>query len=98
MKDEMLPRLTAVEAVIHGVLKIRWSDGYEAVVDVRPLIAQGEIFEYIRHPENFARVKLSDYGHSVHWFDPTGYEIDLGSDSLRREAEKQAELHRLLAV
>ena len=95
MKDEMIPRMTAVEAVIHGVLKISWNDGYEGVVDIRPLIAEGRIFEYIRDSGNFARVKLSEYGHSVHWFDPTGYEIDLGSDSLRRRAERQAEILRL---
>jgi hypothetical protein len=98
MSGEMLARMAAVEAVIHGVLKIRWNDGYEGVVDTRPLIARGEIFEYIRDPDNFAKVKLSKYGHTVHWFDLTGYEIDLGSDSLRRDAEKQAELHRLIAI
>jgi hypothetical protein len=98
MNGEILPRMTTVEAVIHGVLKIRWNDGYEGVIDIRPLIAQGEIFEYIRDPNNFAKVQLSEYGHTVHWLDSTGYEIDLGSDSLRRDAEKQAELHRLIAI
>jgi hypothetical protein len=98
MTGEMLSRMVAVEAVIHGVLKIRWNDGYEGVVDIRPLIARGEIFEYVRDPENFVKVQLSEYGHTVHWFDATGYEIDLGSDSLRRDAEKQAELHRLIAI
>src|SRR3954463_5037428 len=33
-----LPRMTSVEPVIFGVLKIAWNDGYEGVVDLRPVI------------------------------------------------------------
>ena len=43
-----LPRMTSVEPVIFGVLKIAWNDGYEGVVDLRPVIAKGPIFEFIR--------------------------------------------------
>ena len=35
--------MTAVEPVLYGVLKITWSDGYEAVVDLLPIIAEGEL-------------------------------------------------------
>jgi hypothetical protein len=90
--NKLLPRIISVEPVIHGVLKLVWSDGYEGVVDLRSAIAEGEIFEFVRKPENFAKVSLAEYGHSIHWFDDNGYEIDLGSDSLREDAEKQAAL------
>lgn len=93
----LLPRMTSVEPIIHGVLKIVWNDGYEGVVDLRPLIAKGRIFDYVRVPENFVKVELEECGHSIYWLDETGYMIDLGADSLRRDAEAQAELHQLLA-
>lgn len=95
--NKLLPRIVLAEAVMHGVLKVVWNDGYEGVIDLRPVIADGEIFEHIRDPRNFAKVAVSEYGHSVFWLDDTGYEIDLSSDSLRLDAEKQTELHRLIA-
>jgi hypothetical protein len=39
-------------------------------------------------------VNLGEYGHAIYWIDDKGYEIDLSADSLRRRAEKQAELNR----
>jgi hypothetical protein len=91
----MLPRMLSVTPVIHGVLKIIWNDGYEGVVDLRPLLARGKIFTYLQRRENFETVKLGEYGHFAYWTNDSGYQIDLSADSLRRDAEKQAELHRL---
>jgi hypothetical protein len=86
--------MVSVSPVIHGVLKIVWNDGYEGVVDLRPLLARGKIFTFLQTPANFEKVQLGEYGHSIHWLDDSGYQIDLSADSLRRDAEKQAELHR----
>jgi len=83
------------EPVIHGVLKIVWDDGYEGVVDLRPVIARGNIFTHLQNAENFRRVVLGEYGHYLYWLNEHGEEIDLGSDSLRRRAESQAEMHQL---
>jgi len=91
-----IKRMKSVEPVLYGVLKIAWLDGYQGVVDLRSLLADGEIFEFLRKtPERFNEVKLEDYGHTVFWIDDDGDEIDLGSDSLRRRAERQAEILRL---
>ncbi len=88
--------MKAVEPILYGVLKITWQDGYEAIVDLRPVIAEGEVFEFLRKsPARFNDVKLEDYGHSIFWLDDDGDEIDFGSDSLRRRAIRQAELLRL---
>ena len=87
--------MVSVDPVIHGVLKIVWTDGYEGVVDLRPLLARGKIFTWLQSSSNFDKVKLGEYGHSIYWLNDRGYEIDLSADSLRRDAEKQAELHRL---
>lgn len=91
-----LPRIVEAQAVIHGVLKVSFNDGYVGVVDLRPLISKGKIFSWLNAPAHFAAVKVEGYGHSVSWTDDTGYEIDLSADSLRRDAERQAEVHRLM--
>lgn len=89
-------RMKAVEPILYGVLKITWQDGYEAIVDLRPVIAEGEVFEFLRKsPARFNDVRLEDYGHSIFWLDDDGDEIDFGSDSLRRRAIRQAEILRL---
>jgi len=92
-----LPRIVTAEPVIHGVLKLVFTDGYEGVVDLRPLIAEGRVFEWLQEPKNFAKVQIEEYGHHVFWTDDEGYEIDLGADGLCRDAEKQAEIHKLMA-
>jgi Protein of unknown function (DUF2442) len=88
-------RMKSVEAVLYGVVKIAWMDGYEAVVDLRPVISERGMFEFLRRsPEHFDRVKLSEYGHSIYWLDD-GDEIDFGAESLRRRAERQPAILRL---
>ncbi len=89
-------RMKSVEPILYGVLKIAWLDGYEGLVDLRPVLAEGQMFEFLRNSrERFNEVKLEEYGHTVYWVDDEGDEIDLGSDSLRRRAERQAEILRL---
>lgn len=94
---EMLPRIVSAQPVIYGVLKISWNDGYAGVVDLQPDISWGEVREYLRKPENFGKVSVSEYGHSIYWLNDDGYEIDFSSDTLRRDAERQANMHQLMA-
>jgi hypothetical protein len=93
-----LPRMTTVEPVIHGVLKIVWNDGYEGVVDLRPTIARGRIFSYLKKPENFKKVTLDEYGHAIGWVNNKGEEIDFGADTLRMKAENQARLNEVAST
>ena len=89
-------RMKVVEPILYGVLKITWQDGFEAIVDLRPVIADGQVFEFLRqNPARFNDVKLEEYGHSVFWLDEDGDEVDFGSDSLRHRAIRQAEILRL---
>ena len=89
-------RAERVEAVLPGVLKIGWNDGYVGVVDVRSIIADGPIFAFLRDdPEKFAEVQTDEFGHSVFWIDPDGNEIDFGADTLRKRAERQAAILEL---
>jgi len=72
----------SAEPVIFGVVKIVWKDGFAGIVDLRPLLAKGEMFEFLRvNPARFDDLK--------------GDEIDFGSDSLRQRAERQAGLLHL---
>jgi hypothetical protein len=91
-----LPRIADAQPVIHGVLKVQFDDGYEGVVDLRPLIGKGKVFAWLSTPEHFAAVRVDEFGHSVSWLDDEGYAIDLSADSLRRDAERQAEIHKLM--
>jgi hypothetical protein len=93
MSDIMM---TSVEPVLKGLVKIIWLDSLEAVVDLRPVIAQGGAFAFLRgSPERFNAVKLAEFGHVIYWLDDDGDEIDFGSGSLRCRAERQAEILRL---
>ena len=91
-----LPRIVDAQPVIHGVLKVAFDDGYVGVVDIRPLIAKGKVFSWLSAPSHFAAVRIDEFGHSVSWLDDQSYAIDLSADSLRRDAERQAEVHRLM--
>ena len=90
--------IASVQPILFGVLKMAWCDGFEAVVDLRPVLAEGKVFEFLREaPRRFDDVKLEGHGHYIYWLDSDGDEIELGSDSLRRRAVRQAEILRLVS-
>ncbi len=89
-------RMRSVEPVLYGVVEIVWLDGFEAIVDLRPVIAVGDLFAFLRDaPERFGAVTLDEFGHAIRWIDDEGDEVDFGSDALRRRAVRQAEILRL---
>jgi hypothetical protein len=89
------PRIVSSEPVIHGVIKLVFTDGYEDIVDLRPVIAKGDTLTWLRKPENFQRLRLEQNGHRIFWIDDNGQELDFGADLLRQLAEKQTALRRL---
>jgi hypothetical protein len=95
MPTTNISRIMSADAVIHGVLKIQWDDGYTEIVDLRPVIERGKIFSYLQEPKNFEKLKVGENGYGVVWVNENGEEIDFGADSLRQRAEKQAELNRV---
>jgi hypothetical protein len=84
--------ITSAAPVIHGVLKLVRDDGYEGVIDLRGTIADGQMFEHIRRPENFRNVRVSRCGHSIYWGEEDNEFVDFGCDNLRALAEEQAAL------
>ncbi|TAI65030.1 DUF2442 domain-containing protein [Bradyrhizobium sp. Leo170] len=88
--------MQSAEPVIFGVVKVVWKDGFAGVVDLRPLLSKGEMFEFLRaNPARFGDLKLEEHGYKIFWVDDEGDEIDFGSDSLRQRAERQANLLHL---
>jgi hypothetical protein len=88
--------MTAAEPVLNGVVKVEWADGFVAVVDLRPVFERGDLFDFLRRdPDRFATLRLDEFGRYLYWLDDEGDEIELGADSLRRRAERQAEILRL---
>ena len=82
--------ILSVGVVSQGVLKLAWDDGYEGVVDLRKVIARGGVFEHIRNPQNFRKVRLESYGHYIYWGEEGNEQVDFGCDRLREMAEEQA--------
>jgi hypothetical protein len=82
--------IVSVEAVLPGVVELVWDDGYKGVVDLREVIARGGIFEHIRSPENFRKVRLESYGHYIYWGEEGNEQVDFGCDRLREMAEEQS--------
>ena len=92
IEDEHDFRPQAAEAVLPGVLKLSWNDGYEGIVDLRGIIAEGDLFATLRDPELFRKVRVAEFGHSIFWGDEGSEDVDFGCDRLREIAEQQAAL------
>src|SRR5260370_39080036 len=93
-----LALIKTAESIISGFLKIEFPYGYQGVVDLRPFLSKGGVFAPLQDPAHFALVKVDDFGHSVSWVGDDGYEVDLSADGLRRDCERQAEIHKLMVV
>lgn len=72
--------ISAVKAIGATSLRLVWSDGTRADLDVKDVIA-GRAFATLRDPAEFARVAVGEWGHGLAW--PSGAE--LGADTLWRE-------------
>ncbi|MQT12420.1 DUF2442 domain-containing protein [Segnochrobactrum spirostomi] len=79
-------KIVAVDVVRHGVLQIRWDDGYTAPVDLKWIIARGGVYAFLKDPVAFSHVLTSRDGRSVLWSDPDGDIISIGADALRARA------------
>jgi hypothetical protein len=84
-------RITAADLVVHGVLKLAWNDGDKGIVDLRNLIADGDIFEHTRSLENFKKVRVASHGQSIYWGEEGQEKVNFESDRLRKIANEQRE-------
>jgi hypothetical protein len=70
----MLKDIVAASALSDYRLHLRFEDGAEGVVDVTPLTSFRGVFEALRDPEYFARVRVDTELGSVTW--PNGADLD----------------------
>jgi Protein of unknown function (DUF2442) len=89
------PKVVNAEFVIHGVIKLVFTDGYEDIVDLRPVVAKNDSLAWLRKPENFQKLRLEQDGHRIFWIDDNGQQLDFVAQLLRELAEKQTKLRRL---
>jgi hypothetical protein len=54
------------------------------------------VFSWLSGPSHFSAAKVDEFGHCVSWLDDEGYTIGLSAESIGRDAERQAQMHRLM--
>ena len=73
--------------VVHGyVVHLTYSDGLEADVDLSYVLELGPVFEALRDPEEFRRVRASRSANTLTW--PNG--ADIAPESLYALAKEAA--------
>lgn len=71
------PRMTAVEVVGHGRVRLMFSDGLSGEIDLLPRLS-GPVFDSVRTEEGFARAFLDTEARTIAW----PGEVDLDPDVL----------------
>jgi hypothetical protein len=72
----------SVDPIRGGFLLVRWETGAIGLVDLRSMIEQLPVFEFLKDTDAFKEVKVADDGTAIYWTDPEGDIIDIDSDSL----------------
>jgi len=70
--EEKLRTIAAVKAKAPACLTIKWSGGIDAKIDLSPIL-RSKAFRALRDPDEFARVRVGEWGHSIEW--PSGAEL-----------------------
>ena len=58
--------ITSVKAREPATLRLRWSDGTQADIDLKDML-RAKAFRALRDPVEFSRVHVGEWGHSVEW-------------------------------
>lgn len=72
---QKLHTIQEAKAVSPTSLRLTWSDGTKAIVDIAPLLDSSP---ELGDTKLFAQVAIGDWGHSLEW--PSG--VELGADAL----------------
>jgi hypothetical protein len=73
-----MPRVVAVRALEPFTVWLRFADGCEGIVDLGELFTGGGVFEPLRDPAKFARVRVEREFGTIEWPD----DVDLDPDGL----------------
>jgi hypothetical protein len=86
LSDASYPLLEAVEPVSFGFLRLVFDDGYESVIDLRPLMDK-PLWRDVRTREDLFALELEESGDYVFW--PKSEYLQLPADGLRWDCERQ---------
>jgi hypothetical protein len=86
------PLIESVEPVMFGVIRLKFDDEYEGVLDLRPLMRHAN-WAGVKTREDFFAVQIYENGGHISW--PAGG-VELPADGLRRDCERQQKLHLLM--
>ena len=87
MTDFFHPKLQGVEALEPGRLRTSWSTGEVLDVNVSHVLRKSPHLEALLDPQVFTKVHVSEWGHSIEWFD-----AELGPDNVYAWAKEQTGL------
>jgi hypothetical protein len=73
MKTHPIYRVVSCEIVGPYILRLRFNDGHEEVIDFQPVLA-GELFGPLRRLEVFNQVRIDAEVHTLTW--PNGADFD----------------------
>jgi hypothetical protein len=82
------PRLKQAEVLDDCVVRLAYADGLTADVDLGYVVEMGPVFEELRRPENFRRLRVSRAANTISW--PNG--ADIAPESLYELARRAAAL------
>jgi len=80
------PNIVSVEPARGYVLRVRWRDHGEDIVDLAELIAAKRALAALKKPKIFAKARPGEHGWTVRW----GGNIELDAEYLYRLARYQA--------
>jgi hypothetical protein len=86
----ILRTIRSAEPLPESRIRLVWGDGAESVIDLKPLLAKGGVFAFLRDAAAFDAMKVGARGRTLLWHDPEGEEIDLCADALWRMAQEGA--------
>jgi hypothetical protein len=78
----MMQSIVGVEPLPQTRLRLTWADQSKTVVDLRPLLVKGGVFEVLADRARFEAVQIGERGRTLIWRDEEGDEIDLCADAL----------------
>ena len=86
MKGIKQMKISSAEHISAQRLLIRWEDGSENELDLKPVFESSQPLRHLLKSANFKNFKIDEYGWGLEWCD----EVSIGSDSLLHDALVQA--------
>ncbi len=87
-------RITAVSVVGPYSLHLRFNDGTSQTVNLEPVLV-GELYEPLRDPELFRKVRIDPEVHTVVWPNGADFDPETLHDYHTLEEERQSQAERL---